>query len=1072
MSSSVNQAGRKRLFVFAGLVLATAFAWSAFEWWASLQPSGVEFTEEERRRIAGVPEAPVRPAEHHGPIRLAIGPLGLNDKVANDTVADLVVARLSGDRDFELVERRDFARIMQEFQLGAIGAIRPADAVKLGRLLKADWLVLGSAYRAGAEPSTVVRVVDSSTGIIRSLSVLQGASKPVQAAETLTALLRRLRSGTTESGDLPQFIAVGGFEDLSVRPRHAGVEAELRSHLMSVLAGGRMIVLERELTRLLFDEIRMQQAGLIDSTNPVPRVQSTFWLVDGFWQSFDSVGDEIDLTLRVSRIGGTTARRSLRALRGDPLGEKAASAMGELVRALPEPARPATRKGEIRVQMAAGLERSGLEERDLDALRWYRRLAYLPWNETPATTARRRENYLVAMQAFESVLLLDPDDPSAKLYLARCLVDTSINRPMEAIDLYRELVGHKHPRISWMARDSLGFAYLLHGEESRAVEWFRGLLATSPEDYRPRAQFLLDRVIEHVPEDVSSAESVAGREREERLLRDVRKWREAALAGKWFSEGGEISRFVDGRTGGREEGIKHLLEMLPKLAAEAPELKPHLLLRAIRNNKVTNSPVLGELDRVLESVARDPNSITRPEVFLFELGERLEWVGYPALYQEMALVADALAAGKKAGLDFDLSAASQVRMGYAYIMVKRWEDALATFQGVTNQVVAMNGSGPWGTFPVFIAPRHRVNQCLKELGRPEVVDPELIPVPDAVTKFSEDFLFLPDGLKLRVLLDNRLVELREDGSPITTNFLGGFSKIKPRVMVQSADALWIGTACAGLIRLDKATKQTRQFTTTDGLLFNDIESLYLDGETLWIGCEDEEKRGGVCRLDIASSKIRSFTPTLGKAASGMYRGNWADEDDLNAAPRRPVRALAMRGKGELLAGVFGVGLQRHDPAAKAWSTMVRRENFPSVECLAVSDDWTVMGESPSPLQDRDTRLLTILQRNSTNVLHLGPADGLPYAPVSTLALDGDRLWVGGPGYLAIMDLRSRKILKRCLVNIASASRSEIEDNFKRRAFEDTIFRRAVSQLAIDDDKVWVRIGRSIGRFPRALGREN
>jgi hypothetical protein len=73
--------------------------------------------------------------------------------------------------------------------------------------------------------------------------------------------------------------------------------------------------------------------------------------------------------------------------------------------------------------------------------------------------------------------------------------------------------------------------------------------------------------------------------------------------------------------------------------------------------------------------------------------------------------------------------------------------------------------------------------------------------------------------------------------------------------------------------------------------------------------------------------------------------------------------------------------------------------------------------------------------------------GLPYPAVATLAVDGDQLWIGGPSYVAVMDLKSRRILKRSLVNSALAT-----------------------QLAIQGDSVWVRFNNGIARFPRNVAR--
>ena len=107
-----------------------------------------------------------------------------------------------------------------------------------------------------------------------------------------------------------------------------------------------------------------------------------------------------------------------------------------------------------------------------------------------------------------------------------------------------------------------------------------------------------------------------------------------------------------------------------------------------------------------------------------------------------------------------------------------------------------------------------------------------------------------------------------------------------------------------------------------------------------------------------------------------------------------------------------------------------------------------MGEAPRPRQRRDTHLLTLVPHAGGVPVHLGVADGLPYPSVTTLAMDGDRLWLGGPSYLAVLDLKTRRVARRSLF-----SNSE------------------VLQMSIQGEDLWVRMSRAIYRYPLSLGRE-
>lgn len=78
---------------------------------------------------------------------------------------------------------------------------------------------------------------------------------------------------------------------------------------------------------------------------------------------------------------------------------------------------------------------------------------------------------------------------------------------------------------------------------------------------------------------------------------------------------------------------------------------------------------------------------------------------------------------------------------------------------------------------------------------------------------------------------------------------------------------------------------------------------------------------------------------------------------------------------------------------------------------------------------------------------MGITNGLPFPAVTGLALDGNRLWVGGPCYLLILDLPTRSVVRRCMMNNTT-----------------------VHHLQIAGDFVWVRLNRADYRFPRSLAK--
>ena len=59
-----------------------------------------------------------------------------------DGLVDLLTAKLSQDESLQLVERADVARVLDELSLQANGFVDPKQAVKFGKILSADAILV------------------------------------------------------------------------------------------------------------------------------------------------------------------------------------------------------------------------------------------------------------------------------------------------------------------------------------------------------------------------------------------------------------------------------------------------------------------------------------------------------------------------------------------------------------------------------------------------------------------------------------------------------------------------------------------------------------------------------------------------------------------------------------------------------------------------------------------------------------------------------------------------------------------------------------------------------------------
>ena len=95
---------------------------------------------------------------------------GLGESIAAEITGGL--ARMA---DVRVVERRDLKKILDEIGLGMTGAIDEATAVRVGRLLGANRLVLGSFLKFNKKVRVNVRIVRTETGEILTTARVTGA---------------------------------------------------------------------------------------------------------------------------------------------------------------------------------------------------------------------------------------------------------------------------------------------------------------------------------------------------------------------------------------------------------------------------------------------------------------------------------------------------------------------------------------------------------------------------------------------------------------------------------------------------------------------------------------------------------------------------------------------------------------------------------------------------------------------------------------------------------------------------------------------------------------------------------
>lgn len=133
-------------------------------------------------------------------------------------IAAELVTRFQRDYGFTVVERSRLDAVLKEMELGQMGLIDEKNAPKLGQLVEADVIVLGTALDAGAAVKVYAQVIDVVSGVTL---VADNSELPTAGFVTLSSNAVVLRS---KSGALFRSLLIPGWGQIyNQQPIKGGV---------------------------------------------------------------------------------------------------------------------------------------------------------------------------------------------------------------------------------------------------------------------------------------------------------------------------------------------------------------------------------------------------------------------------------------------------------------------------------------------------------------------------------------------------------------------------------------------------------------------------------------------------------------------------------------------------------------------------------------------------------------------------------------------------------------------------------------------------------------------------------
>jgi hypothetical protein len=1023
----------KRFLALAcGLVVTGGLAWSLVHWYVErgvYSPPPVEFKPRVMTQtVLAVPR--ISPSQQ---VHLAIGGLGFPSESENGQMADLVTTELSRAPGLQLVDRQALDKVLRELGMNLSGLVRAKDAVRAAKLLRADCFLLGTTARfTEAKAVLVARIVDARTGILREVGVLSPQENPVAVAAQLAGFVRQWR----EAASVPRsrvFLAVGAFADLGVNERQAGFPAQLRAYVTAAFQNKGVALLEREQVTALLQEVRLDLAGLTDQVaqSPPPPMQSAFWLVDGYFQSFETSDFQVEVALNIKRIFGQQKTVVVRDKAGEPIFAKVKETIDGALRSAGALSAP-TRTSEAIAQLEFGMELAEL---------------YGPSSlVTPGQqiidereTARRAHNLEEAIRAFQAVLLIEPTNREAKVCLGAALRSQPLLREEEAREYYRELL-EEPVQDKWVGfaaqalRSSLRQATI----EERA-RWFKSLafqntnapIAAFQED---AARALTDAEIERGTGPGIQAMA------EKRLFQKIK----AFDSQQFYHWAMGMDEFALTFGADKAAAARRLTELQKKMTEQAPESGPYILATLVAFQVETNVPVISELEQALDAWADLPQKVPKRICdFPTHLNQVFSWSLQHKCFGLSAKILEAKlrAATKDPRLKPVNDGEDKMALAFVDKAVNRWAEALNIFESYSNRPVYLGNGGPWGPAFTVVLTSKETAVCREKLGLPPVRDPREF-------DFGKPLLcFCPSGYTSdSQLLLSKFGAFATQADALWIGIAGQLSKLDfglktnlsvplpidatvPIMAIQPTSSnVWIATGGAGLLRFDQASGKCSRLTAKDGLMMDFISCLRINGENLWIGY-GQESSGGVGCLDLRTRRAVSLTSSLGGTQG-------------NQAPRRPVVALAAAKGSEMWLVTQNI-LFRYDIEKGTW------ESAPGcLCCTTVANSATDLFVGLGQVGSHDKKRVIGLGVRAFNFqaqqwrdFPLVPA--FPNEMVDALTPDGRNLWVGGQGYVALVDPAQGKVIRFAYVRARSVDQIETAGGFVWAQFGHHLYRAPV-----------------------------
>ena len=244
--------------------------------------------------------------------------------------------------------------------------------------------------------------------------------------------------------------------------------------------------------------------------------------------------------------------------------------------------------------------------------------------------------------------------------------------------------------------------------------------------------------------------------------------------------------------------------------------------------------------------------------------------------------------------------------------------------------------------------------------------------------------------------------------------------------------LWVGTK-EGACRYDKIADRWDRYTTETGLPNQDVVAVVVDGYDIWAGTS-----AGLCKYPRMSDDPNAWvTYTSGIDIKPMV----VSEEYAKSLVSDEIWSLAADGKYVWVGTRIGVSC--YDKKRDTWTTFTREDGLAgdAVSSIAVEDGRIWFGSDNG---------VSMYDKNSHDFLILTTSDGLSSNRITGIASDGDSIWFGtfDAGVLRY-DIKTK--------------------TFRIYTKKDGLAHNSILSIALDGKNVWFGTSRGLSRYDKTTG---